>query len=414
MLEKLPPELLTEILTRLPVDCLLRFRSISKSWCAKIDDPNFIKTHLKKSRETNSNLTLIFAGSHPDYFYNVNLDSLNSIIKLENPIKGPTDASHNIKIVGSCNGLLCFGNASGRITLMNPSTRKHKVLPFLRMDASVKGKSVWGAWAFGFGCDSVHDDYKVIRLGQYLDFSLQQFETDTMVYSLKSNSWRKIDGMSCIIGFDQKMGVLVGEALHWLASRDRILLNPDVIVALNLGVEDFREVPGPDVVVVGANPNQNPSLNLGVVEEWLSVFAIYNNTRLDIWVMKEYGAKDSWTRLFSFTPNVVPFVKCLRTLVFSKNRDEVLLGLQDKNLLWYKIREKRVKRVEIHIVVTLFTMQVFHGSLVPLSVNKETDSKKARPRKGKKNRDEFLSKGFKLAWNWGDEAVFEHMKVDAK
>ncbi|KAJ9173202.1 hypothetical protein P3X46_016365 [Hevea brasiliensis] len=390
MLDRFPPEIKSDILSRLPVDDLLRFRCISKSWCAQIDDGAFIKTHLKKFFNVYSSLNLIFSGC----FYLASFESLGTAVELDNPLKGPSDAHHDIKLVDSCNGLVCFGDAVGTIALLNPLTRKHHILPFLPLDFQLEGKSTWAAWAFGFGYDPISDDYKVVRLGQYLSLSDQFFDTETNVYNLKANTWRKIQGMSYVLGFDQKMGVLAGNALHWLVGRNRIMRNPNLIVAFNLEVEDFREVPAPESI------GENLSIDLGVVGKWLSLTANYECMRLDVWVMKEYGVEESWTRLFVITPNEVAPLKCLRTLAFSKNGDELLLGVQAGNLVWYNLKEKSVKRVEKPISVTPFAVKAFRGSLVSPCVSKEkTDAKKARPRKGRKNRkrDEFLSEGFKLA-----------------
>jgi hypothetical protein len=47
---ELPEELvLDEILIRLPVKSLLRFKCVSKAWRTAISDPSFIRTHLQLS-----------------------------------------------------------------------------------------------------------------------------------------------------------------------------------------------------------------------------------------------------------------------------------------------------------------------------------------------------------------------------
>ena len=64
MMSHLPIEIITEILSRLPVKCLLRFLCISKSWYALIKHPDFIKLHLHRSIETNRDRTLIFGKTY--------------------------------------------------------------------------------------------------------------------------------------------------------------------------------------------------------------------------------------------------------------------------------------------------------------------------------------------------------------
>ncbi|GMN36496.1 hypothetical protein TIFTF001_006070 [Ficus carica] len=47
-----PPEIITDIICRLPVKDLLRYRCVSKSWRSMIDGPDFIKLHSKQSMES--------------------------------------------------------------------------------------------------------------------------------------------------------------------------------------------------------------------------------------------------------------------------------------------------------------------------------------------------------------------------
>ncbi|XP_059664089.1 F-box/kelch-repeat protein At3g06240-like [Cornus florida] len=52
----LTQHLIVEILSKLPVKALLRFKCVSKRWRSLISDPHFIKAHLNQSLTTNSNI----------------------------------------------------------------------------------------------------------------------------------------------------------------------------------------------------------------------------------------------------------------------------------------------------------------------------------------------------------------------
>ncbi|XP_042515312.1 F-box protein CPR1-like [Macadamia integrifolia] len=79
--KNLPEDLIIDILSRLPVKSLLRFRCVSKPWCTLITDPSFIKMHLNRSLAINTNLTLIYKNSID--FYSVDLDAW----ELNHPLK---------------------------------------------------------------------------------------------------------------------------------------------------------------------------------------------------------------------------------------------------------------------------------------------------------------------------------------
>lgn len=48
---EIPQDLVVEILKRLPVKSLMRFKSTSKGWLALIKSPNFIKSHFRFSSD---------------------------------------------------------------------------------------------------------------------------------------------------------------------------------------------------------------------------------------------------------------------------------------------------------------------------------------------------------------------------
>lgn len=125
-----PVDLIVDILSRLPVKPLVRFRCVSKPWCALIDDPDFIKLHLNRSINTKSHLNLILNDCS---LSSVNFDSLDNATKLKSPLKW-TD--FGIEVLGSCNGLICLYNSEEDVCIWNPSTRKHRKLSVNNPDKS--------------------------------------------------------------------------------------------------------------------------------------------------------------------------------------------------------------------------------------------------------------------------------------
>jgi len=96
----IPWELFTEILSLLPVETLLRFRSISKSIRTLIDSPYFNNLHLQNS--LNFNLIL---RNHSD-FYQIDFPNLTTCFEVNLPIT-LYNTSINL-LLRSCNGMLCI------------------------------------------------------------------------------------------------------------------------------------------------------------------------------------------------------------------------------------------------------------------------------------------------------------------
>ncbi|KAL7189966.1 hypothetical protein ACSBR1_039578 [Camellia fascicularis] len=71
VLAEVPEEvMMSEILTRLPVRSVLRFRCVCKQWCSSMATPQFIREHLRKSKSSSSsnNRRIMIAGYHSSGF----------------------------------------------------------------------------------------------------------------------------------------------------------------------------------------------------------------------------------------------------------------------------------------------------------------------------------------------------------
>ncbi|WOG91450.1 hypothetical protein DCAR_0310699 [Daucus carota subsp. sativus] len=187
--EMLTEDLITDILVRLPVKSLLRCKSVSKPWFSLISSPNFTKYQLKHTlSKPGADRTLIL--KIDDDF--ISLLSLNPP-QLNAPFAFPYTIGH-FRIVGSCNGIVCVSaprtfcyfpwyRRTHDIYLWNPATRQSKLIPpNIRDDIPSR--------AVGFGFDSVHNDYKVMRVASSF---AEPFSAE--VYSANADVWRKLDPM---------------------------------------------------------------------------------------------------------------------------------------------------------------------------------------------------------------------------
>jgi F-box interacting protein len=169
---ELPEELVLEILIRLPVKSLRRFKCVSKAWRTEISDPSFIRSHLQFSASRwEQNPTLL-----------ITPHTLDRVDQGEN---WPTTFSSNIRFYqwqqgdskttlvhgrdfdGEFNSVCLFAHCDGlvllptdtKVYLFNPATRDVLTLPESSRDAMYGDVNL----PVGFGRDPRTGMYKVVR-----------------------------------------------------------------------------------------------------------------------------------------------------------------------------------------------------------------------------------------------------------
>lgn len=330
--QTLPNNIVRDILLRLPLKSLLRFKFACKSWLSLISDPQFRLDHLNLNLSKKNNILkygFIAPTSDPSRdslsFYSHDVESGSAPVESEYPFQG---SYLNAQILGSCNGLLLIGNCSNNLFLWNPSTREYKKIssPFFADDA-------YALWALGY--DSSTDDYKVVQIVTLLS---EINCTSAISFSFKRNSWRGVE--FCYEAFNNRVGILVNESPHWIVDKGvlNVYTNEPIraISCFDMKTEKFREVPSPSGRIQGMN------VELGTLGDCLCMATMGRSEWGDcvlVSVMKEYGVKESWTNLF-----VVPYSHSeLRPLGSVKNGNVIMQMERKKFRVYDNVESKFIR-----------------------------------------------------------------------
>ncbi|XP_059433944.1 F-box/kelch-repeat protein At3g06240-like [Corylus avellana] len=346
----LPEELVLNILSRLPPKSLFRFRCVSKFWHTLIGNPDFFTSNsLNRSilgdPDRSAPLLLVTDEHSIDFpykriFYFLSgetLDCQSQIILKFNSLY------EEFKIVASCNGLLCLHqHVHDKIYLWNPATSKAlKALPPLRRAGL---KIEFGVFLFtvGFGFDRRSNDFKVLRICYIFDNG--DCEQQVEVYRLSTRRWRRLDLPDPFAEFylcelesarpNFLTTVSDGVFFWWVMPA----IHKEEIVAFDFGDELFRTTPLPD----GVHFSDFTSVNFTVLNGCVAIVGfphqrkrLRRETRttqcLVIWVLFEFGAEESWTKLINL-PLLLDYPE--RPLGFFRNRELFMQNAEGQLVLY--------------------------------------------------------------------------------
>ncbi|XP_062027344.1 F-box/kelch-repeat protein At3g23880-like isoform X2 [Rosa rugosa] len=294
---------IAEILARLPVKSLMRFRCVCKSWRALISESYFLKKHISYGERgiTESTHRLIFLLDPPlalDYEALKSMEDYEALESIKDDVHGAggqfaltqldfpvtksiPDYGYRV-VVGSCNGLVCVEVDREAIMLWNPCTRGSKVLP--KPPPVINSEF---SYDFnGFGYDSASDDYKVIR--GFTDYLAKKIMIH--IFSLKTGSWRTVEDIDYVT-LIMRQGLFLNRALHWLCNLPE---GGSRILSFDLEAEKFQKtIP---------LPYDDWFFDLLIHKNCLCVLACPTGTNtFNIWMMKEYGVQESWTEVLQFS-----------------------------------------------------------------------------------------------------------------
>lgn len=360
----LPEDAILEILSRLPVKSLARFKTVSKSWHALITDPRFIIRHLISK---NNHESLLISHLHPVNWQVLSSLSLSSeTLAIESKsfqlsyAEPNAETRRNAQILGPCNGVFCLFDSKDSISLWNPATRNLKFLPQSYVETPP------GTFAFdicvGFGFDARNNDYKVLKY-KHMCFPSSVTIAHAEVYSLKTNQWREVD-----VGEEfQPTGNLplspcnpyIDGVFSWFDIDNHV---EKVIFSFDMKDEVFMKTQLPDYDGI---PSKMVHGCLASLRNSLAFIHDYPlggiSKSFDVWVLGEYGVRESWTKQLS----VGPILGVRAPLAFWRSGELLFEDARGK-LLSYDPITQDMKEVRARAVENIMQVVPYKESLVCL------------------------------------------------
>jgi F-box interacting protein len=248
------PDVLVEILMRLPPSCRRLLRLVCRTWRDVVD---------QRTPEMRSRAAILVQTERSSYV----VDNLSSGRRRELWTgRCAGDRYESMCVVGTCNGLLCLCDTKepgGAITLANPATGEMLLLPLLPFSGQYYRPFRWGDGgiatsrheAYCFAYLPATGKYRVVHVPCYPDPG-GEFEA-VQVFTLGKKSWRNVPtpGMSCNL----KAGILsVDGAMYWLTVGTEKVMSLDLEVGR---VTPVKSLPAP----------AGPNCHLTVVRGWLGI-----------------------------------------------------------------------------------------------------------------------------------------------
>ncbi|KAK9681729.1 hypothetical protein RND81_10G023700 [Saponaria officinalis] len=289
-----------DILTRVLVKSLLRFKSVCKYWYTLINSSTFINIHQKYSVESRSHdyysefliISNEFGSNTCELMY---IDDHNSTSLRNFKIEDVNNFTY-FSTVGSCNGFICLklSDYYSGFKLCNPLTKEFRNIidhPRDRIRKIVCLKK------YRFGYNSVGRDYNIVIVTSYRKYSYPPlFGGVVQVNSTRTNSWKTTDEFSPKLFLTRK-GVAINNTLHWnvLKEREKDDSNKNDILKFDLHTEKLGRIS------YSAQLKNELDFDLMVSNGRLcTVTKNVTTDRIRIWTMNEYGISESWMKLYEF------------------------------------------------------------------------------------------------------------------
>jgi F-box interacting protein len=372
----LPVDVLLEILSRLPSKSQIRFRCVSKTWHEIIGNPDFVSKNLfndsilTTTQENPSHLLLTVKSTENSAIIGGEVLSCLSYETLE--CVSQTLLTPGLKLIASCKGLLCLGSYfTSDVYVWNPATPSVGLKP-LPLLTRARPSCWFQSFKFdlGFGYDSRSNDFKAVCIRLFCFQGQEPSWICVDVCSLSGGSWRVV-GHDVLCPAPFAMDSIVQQARP-AAALDGVFIwrvPGHQIAAFDFTDEVLRTTPLPD----GGRLSEYDYFvgsSLTFLNGHVSLLAFSRSkfwnppkcSDLEIWVLLEFGVKESWTRLTTIGLSI----DFERPLGFWK-RGELLTVNREGQLVLYDPFTRTKKN--LHVVDATRTLDIVLHTPSSIAVN---------------------------------------------
>lgn len=360
------PELIDDILLRLPQKPLARFKCVSKHYNSLISDPEFTKLHLQRLPKISHTLISLEEANT----WVITPHSVHHLLEHPSSI---TEEEEDASLRFNMNENDCFtiGSANGLVSLISVKSQKGGIKeictqfwnPTLRLRSEdspnltppTSNDNMLSRVHFGFGYDDLSDTYKVVAV--FWNCIAQKMEAK--VHCMGDSSWRNT--LAChdfpILLQRTIVGPFVNGSVNWLTyhnlnchlyERENVTINQLLIFSLDLEKETCKYILLPDSTTVVSQD----LLKLAVLRGCLCFYYNHMRTHFVLWEMKEFGVQESWTQLVNVSYVNLQIGEFLNWLLLpvclSEDGDVVMLVCEEEDeAIMYNQKDGIVEPVEL-------------------------------------------------------------------